>query len=74
MKKIVKGMLLWLTILTIVLFISGVDSIISQGYLGLWLLVCVTECCLCFILISKEEFNTLSGLRWFNSKLGGEDE
>ena len=72
-KKILKGVLLWVTIFAVVLFISGVDSIIDQGYLVPWLAVCVILCYLCYRYISEGELNTLSGAKWLDKRLGSSD-
>lgn len=73
-KKILKGVLLWVTTFTVMLFISGVDSITDQGYLVPWLIVCAVLCYLCYRYISKDELNTLSGAKWLEKKLGSSDD
>lgn len=73
-KKILKGVLLWVTAFAVILFISGVDSIVDQGYLVPWLVVCAVLCHLCYKLISEEEFNILTGYKWLNDKIGGDDD
>lgn len=73
-KKILKGVLLWVTALTVMLFISGVDSITDQGYLVPWLIVCAVLRYLCYKHISEEELNTLSGAKWLDKKLGSSDD
>lgn len=73
-KKILKGLLLWATTLTVILFISGVDSITDQGYLVPWLVVCAILCYLCYKFISEDELITLSGAKWFDKKLGSSDD
>lgn len=73
-KKILKGVLLWVTTFTVMLFISGVDSITDQGYLVPWLVVCAVLCYLCYRYISGDELNTLSGAKWLEKKLGSSDD
>lgn len=73
-KKILKGLLLWVTTLMLMLFMSGVDSIMDQGYLVPWLVVCAILCYLCYKYISEDEFYTLSGAKWLNKKLGSSDD
>lgn len=73
-KKILKGLLLWATTLTVILFMSGVDSITDQGYLVPWLVVCAILCYLCYKFISEEELITLSGAKWLDKKLGSSDD
>lgn len=64
-KKILKGVLLWVAVFAVMLFILGVDSIADQGYLVPWLVVCTILCYLCYRYISEEELNTLLGAKWF---------
>lgn len=73
-KKILKGVLLWVTAFAVILFISGVDSITDQGYLVPWLVVCAVLCYLCYRYISWDELNTLSGAKWLDKKLGSSDD
>jgi hypothetical protein len=68
-KKILKGMLLWVTTFTVILFISGVNSITDQGYLVPWLVVCAILCYLCYKFISEEELEILSGYKWLDKKI-----
>lgn len=73
-KKILKGVLLWVTTFAVILFISGVDSIIDQGYLVPWLVVCAVLCYLCYKHISEDELDTLLGVKWLDKKLGSSDD
>lgn len=73
-KKILKGVLLWVTTFAVILFISGVDSITDQGYLVPWLAVCAVLCYLCYRYISEDELYTLSGAKWLEKKLGSSDD
>lgn len=73
-KKILKGVLLWVTAFTVMLFISGVDSITDQGYLVPWLVVCAILCYLCYRYISGDELYTLLGAKWLEKKLGSSDD
>lgn len=67
--KILKGLLLWVTGFAVMLFLSGVDSIVDQGNLIPWLIVCATLCYLCYKFISEKELEILSGYRWLNKWL-----
>lgn len=73
-KKILKGVLLWVTTFAVMLFISGVDSITDQGYLVPWLVVCAVLCYLYYRYISEDELYTLSGAKWLEKKLGSSDD
>lgn len=68
-KTIIKGLLLWVTGFAIMLFLSGVDSIVDQGNLIPWLIVCAVLVCLCYKFISEKELEILSGYRWLNKWL-----
>ena len=68
MKKILKGILLWVTALAIMLFIGGIDSIANQGIdtVLAWLLLCLVLCGLCYKTISIRELYIISGYKFFN--------
>ena len=63
--KILKGILLWATALTIMLFIGGIDSIVDKGTVISWLVICGTLYWLCRKYISFRELCTLSGYKLF---------
>lgn len=65
-----KGMLLWITAFTIIFFISGLDSIIDNGYFIQSLAVCIVLCFACYKFISEEEFEILSLYKWAEKYLG----
>lgn len=69
-KLILKGVLLWVTAFTVILFISGVDSIYDNGYFFQTLIAVVVMIFCCYKLISEEEFEVLSLYRWFNKITG----
>lgn len=72
MKKILKGILLWTTALTIMLFIGGIGSIVDKG-LGVtlaWIVICAILCYLCRATLSIRELYTLSGYKLFYRLLG----
>lgn len=69
MKKILKGILLWTTVFTITLFISGIDSIVDKG-LGVtlaWIAICGVLYYLCRATLSIRELYTLSGYKLLNT-------
>lgn len=64
-KKILKGILLWVTMLLIVLFISSVDNILSYGF-GMflaWISLCLSLASICFSTLTFNEFYALSGAK-----------
>ncbi len=67
-KKILKGILLWVTMVTIVLFVSGIDSIIEHSFstflAGTALCMSLTN--LCYNTLTFNEFYTLSGAKLFD--------
>lgn len=65
-KLIFKGVLLWVTAFTVILFISGVDGIYDNGYFIHSIIACVILCYTCYKLISEEEFEILTIYRWSN--------
>lgn len=59
-----KGILLWLTFIAIILFISGIDSILVNNYFAICLSICTILCYSCYKLISKDELKLLSLIKW----------
>ena len=72
MKKILKGILLWVTALAIMLFIGGIDSIFDKGVgvILAWIAVCLSLINLCRIHLSIRDLYTLSGYKLFYRLLG----
>lgn len=71
-KLILKGVLLWITVFAVMLFVSGVDSIYDNGYFIHSIIVCAILCYTCHKLISEEEFEILTFYKWFDNMLKGE--
>ena len=69
MKKILKGILLWTTALTIVLFAIGIDSIVDEGLVVtlMWIAICVALYKLCYSTLSLRDLYTLSGYKLLNT-------
>ena len=67
MKKILKGMLLWVTTLTIMLSICGIDGVVNMGVVVTlaWIAVCLLLINLCRIHLSIRDLYTLSGYKLF---------
>lgn len=66
-KLILKAILFWSTILSVILLISSVDSLCDNNYFIHALIVCVTLIITTFKTISKEEFEQLSLSKWFDN-------
>ena len=67
MKKILKGILLWVTTLAIMLSICGIDGVVNMG-VGVtlaWIAVCLSLINLCRIHLSIRDLYTLSGYKLF---------
>ena len=58
-KLIIKGMIVWVTILSTLLFIAGIDSIYDNGYFFQTLIAVMTMCYACFKFVSKEEYKRI---------------
>ena len=72
MKKILKGILLWTTVFTIMLFVTGIDSIVDKG-LGVtltWIAICIALYNLCRVTLSLRELYALSGYKLFYKHFG----
>ena len=58
-KLIIKGMMVWITILSTLLFITGIDSIYDNGYFFQTLIAVMIMCYACFKFVSKEEYKKI---------------
>lgn len=65
-KLILKGVLLWITAFAVMLFISGVDSLMDNGIFFQSLLVVVALVWICWGNISEEELEKITMYKWFN--------
>ena len=60
MKLILKGILLYTTIISVVLFICSIDSLYNNGYFGIAFFVIFIEGLLCYLCISTEDIYKLT--------------
>ena len=70
-KLILKGILLWISILVVLLSVCGIDSIADKGY-GWFFGMIVLNIMLilaCFDTITEEEYKIVSGYNLFNKAL-----
>ena len=72
LKLILKGVLLYVTILTVLLFIMGADNIYDNGWFIPSIIVCIALCYTSYKLISEEELEVLTLSKWFD-KITGEE-
>lgn len=70
-KLILKGLLLIVTFLAVIFFMSGVESIYDNGYFIYSIIICTALCYACYKLISEKELEILTLSKWFN-KITGE--
>lgn len=70
---IIKGILLWFTVLSIYFFISGgIESLIEADKwlaAGFWLTINIALVYVCYNCLSYSELHKLSGSMWFNRLL-----
>ena len=66
-KLILKGILLWTTVIACILLVSGVDSLVNITG-TIWFLACVILCTLCYKTITFREFISLILYKWFYKK------
>lgn len=64
-KLICKGVLLYVTIFTVLIFIGGIDSIYTEGYLIHSMITVAILIFLCYRYISEEEFKLLIFDKYF---------
>lgn len=71
-KLIMKGILLWSTFLTSIIFITGIDSIYENGYLFYFILFCPILWYTCYKYISEKECEILTLHKWVSKYLNEE--
>ena len=59
-KLIIKGMLLYITILATIIFMMGIDNIYDNGYFLHGLILVLILIGVCYKTINKEEFEMLT--------------
>lgn len=64
-RLILKGILLYVTLLTIICFISCVDVIYNNGWFIQSIITCAVLCYTSYKLISGEELETLTFYKYF---------
>lgn len=62
---ILKGILLWSTILLVFCTLAGVESLTDKGLLFWAIGLCALMILLCSKLMTKDEAETLSLVKWF---------
>ena len=69
---IFKGILLWITTINIVFLIAITDSIFSNIFTIIYLIVTLFSCYLCYKIISIDEFEKLTFCKYFDINLKDE--
>lgn len=65
--RILKGILLYTTILVIMLFIMGIDSIFDNNLVLEWILTIAILLILCYKLLSNEDIKILTLDKYINT-------
>ena len=70
-KLILKGILLWVSLLIVLLSVCGIDSIADKGYGWLFDIIVLDIMLIlaCFYTITEEEYKIVSGYNLFNKTL-----
>ena len=63
---VLKGILLYITIIVCIISAASVDSLYDRGYLIIATATCVALIYICYKVINKEELNILSLNKWLN--------
>lgn len=66
-KLLLKGILLYTTILVIMLFIMGIDSIFDNSLVLEWILTIAILLILCYKLLSNEDIRILTLDKYINT-------
>lgn len=69
-KLIAKGVMLWITIFAVILYVSGIDRIIDNGHFIVSTLSVVIMCFACYKLIDRDELEVLLLYKWYNELIG----
>ena len=64
-KLIIKGMLLYITILVTIIFMMGINSIYDNGYFFYSVMLVAALILVCYKTISKEELEILTLYKYF---------
>lgn len=68
-KLVLKGILLYITIIVCMLSAMGIDSIYENGYFIIDIVICAGLIYTCYKTINKEEIDTLTLNKYLGEKL-----
>lgn len=68
--KIIKGILLWINIISMVIFLMGVEIVVLYPVMGMcWIILNIILTYCSANIISFQEFCQLTGYNWINNNL-----
>lgn len=69
-KLILKAILFYITVFSVVLFLGGIDNIIEKGFntLFIWLSFILIEISACILFLNKEELKIITLSKWLPFK------
>ena len=69
-KLILKAILFYITVFSVVLFLGGIDNIIEEGFntLFIWLSFILIEISACILFLNKEDLKIITLSKWFPFK------
>ena len=76
MKKIqliLKGLLLYITVISVIMFICCIDSLDNPLKIISLIVMNISFIANCFLLLSEEDLLVLSGYKWFINLIKGEE-
>ena len=70
LKLILKAILFYITVFSVVLFLGGIDNIIEEGFntLFIWLSFILIEISACILFLNKEELKIITLSKWLPFK------
>lgn len=73
-KLVLKGILLYTTVIISILFIMGIDTIYEEGYFFLDIAICAGLIYTCYKTIDESELDILTFYKYTNEKVRKDDE
>ena len=69
-KLILKAILFYITVFSVVLFLGGIDNIIEEGFntLFIWLSFILIEINACILFLNKEDLKIITLSKWLPFK------
>ena len=69
-KLILKAILFYITVFSVVLFLGGIDNIIEEGFntLFIWLSFILIEISACILFLNKQDLKIITLSKWLPFK------